>query len=356
MRFTSPVTPAQEFLEAKFLVPSELRTEQWRLVPGYLKEKIFFMAGVTSRPILEAFRSAILAVAHGEMNYAAATRIIREGLQASGYQSDPGQEGTLKDLNSVPRQMITMQTNLNLASGWMADAEMRAASRAFPARRLRRGGVVKEPRLWTEKIWPEAIRDTKSKLNPSEMVALHDDPIWTYLSDFGAPYTPLKWGSEMIFVPVGFREAQKLGILKPPPERPRVMTPVPPPAEVTESPEDIRRAIAGHLDGVAEWNSDTLIFSEPNGTTVRGLEELAQALTNPPGDLSRSYQLCALWEWRTLGASRDATEAFRTKWTGRSILDDFNRLATRVQASDPGADLVAMLRELVAQIERMGFT
>ncbi len=344
----------RQFLEAKFLVPSELRTAQWRLVPASLKEKIFFMAGVTSRPILEAFRSAILAVAHGEVNLARATEIVHEGLNRLGYKPEPGQEGTIKDLNNIHRQLITLRTNLGLARGWMIDAEMRAASRAFPGRELMRGGVSEEPRPWLEEIWPKAVRDTNSNLDPGRMVALHDDPIWLHLSDFGATYTPLKWGSEMTFHAVKFSEAKELGILPPPGTmlgRNRAQA-----AEIPKSEGEIRAEIAGHLAGVAEWSGDVLVFSEPNGTTVRGLEELAQVLTNPPGELSASYQLCALWEWRALGASEDATVAFRTKWAGRSILDDFNRLATRVQASDPGADLVAMLRELVAQIERMGFT
>ena len=117
----------------------------------------------------------------------------------------------------------------------------------------------------------------------------------------------------------------------------------------------LREAIVSWLGGVAEWCGDRLVYAEPNGTTVYGLDELAWVLTHPPGELSGSRQLCALWEWRALGASEAATAAFVRKWTGQRVYEDFDRLSVRLRASDPGEGLTDLLCGLVERIERLGF-
>jgi hypothetical protein len=230
-------TTAQEFFREKTPLPTELRTREFARLPLWVKEQSFFMAGVMRAEILEVFRSAAVAIQNGEINFARATEIVQEGLKKAGYTPEPGQEGTIKDLNNIHRQLINLRTNLKLANGWTQDANMRKASRAFPARELVRGGFVEEPRRWIEQIWPKAVSDTKSKLDPSRMAALHDDPIWLALSDFGATYAPLKWGSQMTFQAVKFSEAKQWGLLKPPPKSEQEPIPQTLPPEV--KPADV---------------------------------------------------------------------------------------------------------------------
>lgn len=346
-----PSTP-QEFFASKLLVPSELRTSQWGLVPGLLKERIFFSSGVCDMDILTGFHRACTAVLSGSMNYPEATRIIREALAEVGYRPSPGQKRTLKDLSDPDRQLITMRTNVELAQGWAEEALARKAAKAFPAVRLVRGGHADVPRPWAEKIWPDAIAASGSGGRADDMVALLEDPVWLHLSDFGVPYTPLKWGSMMMKRTIGYTETRALGLLQP--GQSRRLDPMPHAFDL--SPDEVRTAIASHLQGIAEWRGETLVFSEPNGTGVFPLKEMARVLTSPRGELSGSFQLCALWEWRTLGASDEATVEFLRKWAGRSILDDFHRLCARVTATDAGESLSVLLSALVAEIEDIGFS
>lgn len=207
----------EEFFRAKTPMPTALRTEELAYLPLAVREQAYFMATVQRADILSYFREAAQQILDGKMNYAEATRIIREGLKASGYKPVPGQEGTIKDLNTLRRQMINLRTNVGLAAGYAREVTMRKGSKAFPAARLVRGGQSEEPRRWSEKIWPESVQPSGSGASESEMVALLDDPIWVYMSDFNAPYTPLRWGSKMEKLPVGFTEAKRLGLLKPKP-------------------------------------------------------------------------------------------------------------------------------------------
>jgi hypothetical protein len=358
-----PPTPdSREFFAKKLMVPSELSSADWRMVPGHLKERIFFMGGVTDREMLAAFSEAILVILSGEQGEAQATRIIRDAVKRVGYQPGPGWAGTSRDLNNVCRQLETLRTGLALANGWTNDVSRRQNAKLMPVLKLVRGRIAEEPRLWETKLWPEAVAASGSKARPDIMAALIDDPIWLYLSDFGVPYTPLKWGSGMNQVAVFKSQAREIGLL--PPKGAGVgmggegrgydWGRLREEAEgLTEA--GLREAIVSWLGGVAEWCGDRLVYAEPNGTTVYGLEELAWVLTHPPGELSGSRQLCALWEWRALGASEAATVAFARKWTGQRVYEDFDRLSVRLRASDPGVGLTELLCGLVERIERLGF-
>ena len=173
----SDVTPKQYF-DAKTPLPTDMVTRELALLPLWVREQSYFMATVMREDTLSYFRKAAEEILSGRMNYAEATRIIREGLKASGYKPEPGQEGTIKDLTTLRRQMINLRTNVRLATGWSEEVQRRKAAKAFPASRLVRGGVSEEPRLWSERLWPQAVKPSGSGAKESEMVALLDDPIW----------------------------------------------------------------------------------------------------------------------------------------------------------------------------------
>ena len=120
-------TTAQEYFREKTPLPTELRTREFARLPLWVKEQSFFMAGVMRAEILEVFRSAAVAIQNGEINFARATEIVQEGLKKAGYTPEPGQEGTIKDLNNIHRQLINLRTNLKLANGWTQDSNMRKA-------------------------------------------------------------------------------------------------------------------------------------------------------------------------------------------------------------------------------------
>jgi hypothetical protein len=326
------VTP-QDYFRRKTPLPTELRTREFARLPLWIKEQSFFMAGVMRAEALNTFRQAAQGVIDGTVSEQEALRIIREGLRASGYKPEPGQEGTIKDLSSVHRQMINLRTNVSLAQGWAWDAQSRQAWRAYPARELVRGRRPEEPRLWQEKLWPEAIGPSGSGAKPEVMAALTDDPIWVYLSDFGVPYAPLKWGSGMLVEPYRRRDAIKLGILKPDQQaKPQPSGSLNETLEVQTQITDpqAREELLGDLRGLGTFRKNALVFTDPNGSRPWPVPMLAQLLGQMNIDATENYQKRALREWVTLGGNSRAFAKMEEEFAGTDMLDDWNMLVRRV--------------------------
>ena len=329
---------AEEYFRGKRVLPTELRTREFARLPLWVKEQSFFMAGVMDAELAGAFQRASQAVLDGTMGEAEATRIIREGLTKSGYKPEPGQEGTIKDLTTVHRQLINLRTNVALANGWVNDANRRKGANIQPALKLVRGRNANEPRLWMQKLWPEAVAASGSKASPDRMAALIDDPIWLYLSDFGVPYTPLKWGSGMNQVAVFKTQAREWGLLpakgKPPEVKPpeslnstlEVSTSITDPAE--------RNKLLDKLDGLAVFSKDKLVFTDPNGSRPWPVPVLGNLLPRQNVDGTENYQKRALREWQRLGGDDAAMKAMEKKFSGTDLLDDWGMLVRRVATAE----------------------
>jgi len=348
---------AEEYFRGKRVLPTELRTREFARLPLWVREQSFFMAGVMDAELAGAFQRASQAVLDGTMGEAEATRIIREGLAKSGYKPEPGQEGTIKDLNTVHRQLINLRTNVALASGWVNDANRRKSANIQPALKLVRGRNADEPRLWQQKLWPEAVAASGSKASPDRMAALIDDPIWLYLSDFGVPYTPLKWGSGMNQVAVFKTQAREWGLLPPKGNPPEVKPPesLNSTLEVTTSITDPaeRNKLLDKLDGLAVFVKDKLVFTDPNGSRPWPVPVLANLLPRQNVDGTENYQKRALREWRNLGGDAAAMKAMEKEFSGTDLLDDWNMLvrrvttAERIQTTTALVDALANLVSLV---------
>lgn len=329
---------AEEYFRGKRVLPTELRTREFARLPLWVKEQSFFMAGVMDAELAGAFQRASQAVLDGTMGEAEATRIIREGITKSGYKPEPGQEGTIKDLTTVHRQLINLRTNVALANGWVNDANRRKSANIQPALKLVRGRNANEPRLWMQKLWPEAVAASGSKASPDRMAALIDDPVWLYLSDFGVPYTPLKWGSGMNQVAVFKTQAREWGLLPPkgaPPE-------VKPPESLNSTlevaadqiPPEKRNETLEKLDGLAVFVKDKLVFTDPNGSRPWPVPVLANLLPRANVDGTENYQKRALREWRNLGGDAAAMKAMEKEFSGTDLLDDWGMLVRRVTAAE----------------------
>lgn len=367
-----------EFLRSKKLLPTDLRTKQLSRLPLWIKEQSFFMAGVTDAVLLESFRDAAQAVVDGRLSEAEATQGIREALAATGYQPGDGQEGTIKDVSTLRRQMLSLRTAVALAQGYGAEAKQWKAAAVFPAKELYRAAGAKIPRQWA-RLWPEAAKARNASmpdalpLRDDLMMAPMGDPIWVMLSDFGAPYDPLKYGSKMRQRPVGRRAAIAAGIVSenaeartpkpegkpnaesPAPEAPKVASAAPEPvipspgAELEVKPglpEAARARVERDLKGLARWEGDSLIFTDPNGTRPSTPEALAPVIAGPNVDGTANFQRLALAEWQALGGDENALAEMRRKHAGEDMLDDFNRLADRLQRGSPGVRLVDLLAGL----------
>jgi hypothetical protein len=341
---------AEEYFRNKRVLPTKLRTKGFERLPLWVKEQSFFMAGVMDVQLAGAFQRAAQAVLDGEMGEAEATRIIREGITASGYQPEPGQKGTIQDLNTIHRQLINLRTNVALANGWVADAQRRQVSTLYPAMKLVRGRNANEPRLWTEKLWPEAVAASGSKAKPDQMAALLDDPIWLYLSDFGVPYTPLKWGSGMTQISLIKSKARDMGLLPPkgkvPPAKPAGSLNATLEIAADQIPADKRREVLENLNGMGVFMGDKLVATDPNGSRPWPVDVLANLLPRPNVDGTENYQKQALAEWKKLGGDTEAMKKMAEKFKGTPTLDDFNMLTRRIEAAEKIVGVVLLVDAL----------
>lgn len=408
---------AAEFIRSKAILPSEMRTRQWARVPLWIKEQSFFMAGVTDAVMLSAFQEAAGDIASGRKSEQEALRTIREALKATGYKAEDGQEGTIKDLSTVRRQLVSLRAQAGLAAGWAREQEQLDAAIAYPAKELYRQRGAKVPRRWREKIWPETAKKRNAAhpdlrpLREDLMMAPLGDPVWPMLSDFGAPYDPLKYSTGMRQRPVGYSVAEAAGIMggnpdrvlprklkpaetpwlkqpeadattapvpapapQPGPQKPGniipnvIPAPIPPPpaaavprrpvvtspGETLEVkpgiPEALKEGLEDSLKGLGKWEGDTLVFTDPNGTRPYAPAELAGIITALNVDGTTNYQLAALQEWVALGANENALAEMRRKHAGEDVLDDFNRLIWRMQRATRILDAVELLAALAAAI------
>lgn len=349
---------AAEYLRLKTVLPTELRTRELTRLPVWVKEQASFMAGVTSAVIAGTFRDMAAAVARGELSEQEALREIRTALRTEGYEPAPGQEGTIKDLSSLRRQMVSLQTAVDLARGWSKEQEQLKAAQAYPAQELFRAAGRKKQRPWAQRVWPEAVARRNAAfpaltpLREDVMVAPVADPVWVLLSDFGVSHDPLKYGTGMRRRAVGFIRTKELGLL------PKPGTPVPParsPGERLEVPAqgfapEVRAAIEERLGGLAEFDGDTLRFTDPNGTRPYPPAALARVIAAANADGTENYQLAALREWVALGADEEALAAMRRKYAGRDLLDDFNRLVWRMEQAGTGRRVMELLTELAGAL------
>lgn len=351
------MTP-QEYFRKKTPLPTELRTREFARLPLWIKEQSFFMAGVMRAEALNTFRQAAQGVIDGTVSEQEALRIIREGLKASGYKPEPGQEGTIKDLNSVHRQMINLQTNVALSSGWMQEAQQRNAGQAFPAKELIRGAAVEDPRNWST-IWPDAVAKSGSRANPDRMAALLDDPVWLFLSDFGSTYDPLKWGSAMVQTPVGFRKAKEWGLVRQgePAPKPQPIPSLNSTLQVQSKITDpkARKSVEDEMMGLAAWDGNAIVFTDPNGSKPWPVSRLTGLLRIDNVDGTENYQKRALREWVALGGDSRAIAKMAEEFAGTDLLDDWNMLVRRVafgEKAKSAADVVTALKRLAEGVLR----
>lgn len=338
-------------------MPTALRTAELDLLPLEIRERSFFMAGVEEAEILDAFLGKVEAIVAGEKSESEAMAELHDYLKARGYQPLPGQEGTIKDLRSIDRMQVALRTNVEAARSYGQWARQQEALAAFPATRYTRAREAMVPRDWPAR-WRAAIAEEGAAgatdgASEADMVALANHPLWTNsnFNRFGSPWPPFDFMSGMMCVPVPRAEAEALGLL---------------PAKGDESPEAIhlrdmleprdrsfnetlearpavasqalRDALADRLQGFAEWDEDTLRFTDPNGTRPGTIEAIADIVTRPlPIDPATGRPFPSL-QAAAVDELLENPEAFlrpdrRTR--GRDRRADFARLAVRSLSGVP---------------------
>ena len=277
------MSDAWNLLDAKLSVPSDMRTAEFSLLPRDLRERIFYMAAVSRGEILEGFRSEVGAIASGARGLEESRKLLEQMLTDQSYQPLPGQEGTIKDLASMRRIQTSLRTNVQLLQGWGQKTRGLAAQSAVPAWELVRFEGRKAPRDWKERF-----ERAGGEILHGRMVALKMDPVWDELGNqdddsLGTDYPPFAYGSGMGWLGVTHQAAIALGLIDAAwtPPKPK---PVSSPNESLETTPQIatraiRDALSQHLQGLAEWQGDKLLFTDPNGTRPYAPDKLAELWT-----------------------------------------------------------------------------
>ena len=95
----------------------------------------------------QGFRDRCQGIVDGNLSEADALREVRAMLRATGYQPEPGTEGTIQDLNSDARQRLILDTNVAMVRE-RAYRDSMLGSLAYPAQRLVRIRYSRQPRDW----------------------------------------------------------------------------------------------------------------------------------------------------------------------------------------------------------------
>jgi hypothetical protein len=279
---------------------------------------------------------------------------MNDFLKDRGYEPLPGQEGTIKDLRSIRRMNVALETNVEAARSYGQWIRQQGALAAFPATRFKRGRDAKVPRDWVAR-WDSARAATAEAgsteaTSEDDMVALANHPLWTdpEFNRLGSPWPPFDFQSGMMTTPVSRAEAMRLGLL---PEKGDQSEEAGFLREINQ-PQDrsfnetlqarpaiaaqpIRDALADRLQGFAKWQDDTLIFTDPNGTRPGTEDEIAEVITSPlpidpaTGEAFRQMQAEAI------AALIDEPRRFLKK-TDRDLYHDLARLVMRTMPREQG--------------------
>ena len=224
MTFDTPIPFAEAIakLAARGIVPSNLDTYGWQLVPVELRERAFFSARVESARVLQSMHDYMTdylqvsrmenggLVAQGRAEFVADMRelAIREGL--GRVDPDTGEidpfirESDLTDIRSISRLQLIFDTQTESAQefGYYQQGQDPAILDVFPAQRFIRVRPVRVPRPYHAAAEGEIRRKD-------------DLPFWLSLNrDFGVPYGPWGFASGMGVEDVDRDEAIAAGVMK----------------------------------------------------------------------------------------------------------------------------------------------
>lgn len=285
-------------------LPAALSSEEWSSVPAEIRERAFFMSKVTDPEILQRFREGAEDVIAGRKGLVTVEKEISFWLKDYGYKPPEGKAGGLEDLSSLPRIMVVLRTNMDMARGHADWVRKQTAIRAFPCRRFIRIEEREVPRDW-ETRWNEAKAETADVpgVHPTEKVALTNHPIWRKLSRFDQPYAPYDWGSGMGDESVSRTDALKLGFKLDPNNDPMQQPIYKSMNEGLEATPEIsdpvmKQAMADKLGRFGEWDGEKMVFTDPDGTKKYPAAKLVELWAKPaPPGYDTLTQRDALSEW-----------------------------------------------------------
>lgn len=205
---------AQEKILAKALATTGLSSAEIDLVRAGFKDRAFISARIESIRTLQTMQQNVadwLGSVKREdgalTTRASAISAIMASAKREGIATGTG---TVADPGSVARAKVVVDTNADLARGYVSHVQQSStgARLAFPAQELIRVEERQAKRAWTSK-WTS----NGGKLYGIRMIALKEDPVWTKISRFGVPYPPFDYGSGMGVEEVDYDTCIELGVI-----------------------------------------------------------------------------------------------------------------------------------------------
>lgn len=249
MNLTDPMTFAEavKALLEKRTMPTSLGSADLKLLDAALRRQSLFSAQTMMTDYLEDIRGVVQSVIEpttgvskdretaenpeGKVTVgidpATARLKLKEALKKYGYQPEPSERGTIKDLSSDGRLNLVVKTNVELAQGAgnFVQSQDPDVLGSFPAQELVRFEPRAKVRDWPSR-WRQAAQDSgdgdaaRVLADHGRMVARKDSPIWDSLgsSDLFAdgldnPFPPFAFNSGMWVMDVDFGTAKGFGLV-----------------------------------------------------------------------------------------------------------------------------------------------
>lgn len=227
MTFADPLPFEEAWLiaKAKGLLPTTLPSWRLRELRAQLKRRAVFSARLTILSALQAISDNVALIVGGVKDEHDRYRSIPEAkaqllesLKASGYEPEPGEEGTIKDHLSDERLQLIVETSVldTLGAGKHEAGMSEVALDVNPAWELVRMIQSRVPRDWRAR-WVAA----GGRIYGGRMIALKTSLVWQALGDgvggyddtLGNAWPPFAFRSGMNRVSVSRKECERLGLL-----------------------------------------------------------------------------------------------------------------------------------------------
>jgi len=222
---TDPVNLSLDQWRSRGLLPTTLTSAELSQIDAALMRQAVVSARTAMVEHLDVIAQQIDSMLSGETGRAEAILSLKESLKSLNYQASPD----APDLSSYARRKLIVETNTTMAqsAGQVARGMSAGALAGNPCWELIRGSRAKtKERNWKER-WviackasgdEDALRVFKAT---GRMIARKTSGAWTSLGDrglfpdaLGNNFAPFAFGSHMVLKPVGFRECEKLGLIK----------------------------------------------------------------------------------------------------------------------------------------------
>jgi hypothetical protein len=237
MIFNDPTSlpDAVKILLQKELMPTSLDTAGIRELDRSLVNQSMFSAQTLNKYLLQLYKDRVAGILNPPstnttpLNQGYIREEVKGFLAQIGYQPNPDEAGTLKDLSSDARIDLVIKTNVEMAQGqglWL-QKQQAVILDGWPASELFRAEGRKIPRDWINR-WMLAGRNTGDPIGTGwtvtpggKLIALKNHAIWTFLGSsalfsdgLDRPWPPFAFNSGMWVRDITRAMAESIGLLK----------------------------------------------------------------------------------------------------------------------------------------------